>query len=231
MTEQDRTTTDSGAIRGGLLVAAGVYALLTALMFGDVLVSPRQVLSSRDNDLYLQFVPWREFAFGQLGKGNLPLWNPHLFCGAPFLGAPQSALLYPPNWLHLVLPVGPAVNWLIAMHIFWAGLTMYLWTRHRRLHWLACLAAGGVFMFSAVQFLHIVAGHLANLYLMPWVPLLFLAIDGVFDSRAPRMLSSVERRRWEHRRAASLAEAPVAALQGLLPANPLDQEVLPMCPD
>ena len=174
----DRTNTNA---KLGLLTAAVAYAILTAGMFGDVLVSKTQVLSSFSNDIRLQFVPWREFAFEELSKGNLPLWNPYLFSGAPFLGAWQSGLFYPPNWLHLLLPVGLAINWLIALHIFLSGLTMYLWTHRRGLAIPACLMAGGVFMFAAVQFLHIVGGHLANLYLMPWVPLLFLAIDGSFE--------------------------------------------------
>jgi hypothetical protein len=165
----------------GLLTAVVTYAILTVGMFGDVLVSKTQVLSSFSNDIRLQFVPWREFAFQELAGGNLPLWNPYLFSGAPFLGAWQSGLFYPPNWLHLLLPVGAAINWLIALHIFLSGLTMYLWTHRRGLAIPACLMAGGVFMFAAVQFLHVVGGHLANLYLMPWAPLLFLAIDGCFE--------------------------------------------------
>ena len=36
-------------------------------------------------------------------------------------------------------------------------------------------------MFSGPYFLHIYAGHLPHLALMPWVPLLFLSIDGCFD--------------------------------------------------
>ena len=44
-----------------------------------------------------------------------------------------------------------------------------------------------MFMFSGPYFLHIYAGHLPHLALMPWVPLLFLSIDGCFDdARNPK---------------------------------------------
>ncbi len=34
----------------------------------------------------LQFVPWRDFAFETLAKGQLPLWNPYNGAGAPLVG-------------------------------------------------------------------------------------------------------------------------------------------------
>src|ERR1035437_4656288 len=97
-------------LRSGL-ATLGALGLLTLGMFGQVLFTPgERVLSG-----------WRQFGFDQLRHGNLALWNPHLFSGAPFFGGFQSALLYPPNALFLVLPLGPAINWSIALHVFLAG--------------------------------------------------------------------------------------------------------------
>ena len=157
--------------------------LMTSLMFGDVLFSADRVLSKDHMDLVQQGIPWREFGFAELSKGHLPLWNPHVFLGVPFLGGFQSALLYPFNWLYLVVPVGVATNWLIAGHIFLGGLCMYLWTWRRGLHPIACLVAATVLMFCGPQFLRVPAGHLPPLLAMAWVPLLFLAIDEFFKSR------------------------------------------------
>jgi Bacterial membrane protein YfhO len=157
--------------------------LLTLCMFGDVLFSSDTVLSKNGLDLVQQGIPWREFGFGELRKGNLPLWNPHVFLGVPFLGGFQSALLYPPNWLYLVLPVGLTTNWLIAGHLFLGGLFMYLWAWRRGLHTVACLMAAALLMFCGPQFLRVPAGHLPPLLAMAWVPLLFWAIDEFFTTR------------------------------------------------
>lgn len=171
--------------RTRFFVSALVLLLLTLGMFGDLFFAARDtVLSELGTDLSSQFIPWREFGFRELRNGNLALWNPHVFAGAPYLGGFQSALLYPPNLLHLLLPTGTAINLLIALHIFLGGLFMFLWTSHRRLHPLACLTSAGIFMFSGAQFLHIYAGHLPNLYSMAWAPLLFLAMDGFFRNRS-----------------------------------------------
>lgn len=154
-----------------------VLAFLSLAMFGDLLVNPSKVLGQKETDVALQFLPWRKFGFDQLRRGNLALWNPHIFGGAPFFAGFQSALLYPPNWLHLIVPVGLAIDWIIAIHVFLAGLFMYLWCRHRGLAKAACLLAGAMYMFSGPYFLHVFAGHLPHIAIMVWTPLLLLAID------------------------------------------------------
>ena len=152
-------------------------------MFADVLCSSTRVLSNVGCDLAWQFLAWRDFGFRELGHGNLALWNPHVYAGEPFLGSFQSALLYPPNWLYLVLPLGPATNWQIALHVFLGGLFMYLWTSRRGLHPVACLTAAALLMFCSPMFLHVFAGHLSPLGAMTWVPLLLLAIDEFFKAQ------------------------------------------------
>ena len=132
-------------------MAVAVLLLLTFLMFADVLFSSTRVLSNSGCDLgsYFDFLAWRDFGFRELRHGNLALWNPHIYAGEPFLGNFQSALLYPPNWLYLVLPLGPATNWQIALHVFLGGLFMYLLATRRGLHPVACLAAAALLMFSS----------------------------------------------------------------------------------
>ncbi len=159
--------------------AALILAAATLAVFGHFL-NPQgsQVLSLLGEDLSGQFVWWRQFGFEQLRQGHLALWNPHLYSGAPFLGGFQSALLYPPNWLYLILPLAFAINLGVALHVFLAGLFTYLWTRYQGFHPAACLLAAFMFMFGGAYFLHIVPGHLPNLCTMAWIPLTFLALDG-----------------------------------------------------
>ncbi len=132
-----------------------------------------------------QFLPWRQFGFSELAKGNLALWNPHIFSGAPYFGGMQSALLYPPNWLCLVLPLPLAINWGIAINLWLLGAFTYLWAERRGQHPFAAFVSGAIAMFCAPSFLHVMAGHLANLSSMAWIPLQFLAIDEWFARRKP----------------------------------------------
>jgi hypothetical protein len=162
-----------------------VLLSLTLIMFADVLFTSKDaVLSLPGTDLDSQFTYWRDFGFTQLRHGNLALWNPHIFSGAPYLGGFQSALLYPPNLVYLILPLAKAINWGIALHVFLAGLFMYLWVSSRGLHPFACLLSSVLFMFGSTYFLHIFAGHLPNLCAMIWAPLILLCIDGICRQRS-----------------------------------------------
>ncbi len=167
-----------------LRIGLGCLALLTLAMFFDTLIAPgSRVLGEVHDDLALHFLWWREFGFGELAKGNLALWNPYIFSGAPFFGGMQSALLYPPNWLFLALPLPLATNWSIALNVWLLGAFMYLWAWRRGLHPFAAFVSGALLMFCAPYFLHVPAGHLTNLSAIPWIPLLFLAIDEWLASR------------------------------------------------
>jgi len=158
--------------------------MLVVTMFGELLFAPgSRVLGAPDTDLYLQFVSWRDFGFRELAKGNLPLWNPHIYGGAPYFGGMQAALLYPVNWLFLVLPPALAFNWTIAIGVWLLGCFMWLWAWRRGLRPLSAFVAAALVMFSGPHFLHIHAGHVTNLPAMTWVPLIFLAVDSWLDTR------------------------------------------------
>ena len=162
----------------------GCLALLALALFFDMLVAPgARVLGNPSHDLAVHFLWWREFGFGELAKGNLALWNPHIFSGAPFFGNTQSALLYPVNWLFLVLPLALATNWSIALNAWLLGAGMYLWAWRRGLHPLAAFLCGALLMLCAPYFLHVPAGHLNIVSAIAWIPVQFLAIDEWLASR------------------------------------------------
>jgi hypothetical protein len=155
-------------------------------MFGDVLFTNRPVvLSCSSTDIASQFIYWRAFTAEQLRQGHLPLWNPHVYCGMPYLGWAQTGVLYPANWLDLVLPLPRSINLGIALHVFLAGWFTYLWGLRRGLHPVAAVVAGALFMFSGSYFLHIYAGHLSLLYAVAWTPLVLASVDEWTRTRTP----------------------------------------------
>lgn len=82
-------------------------------------------------DSVLQYLPWRHFTRESLHAGYLPLWNPHQFCGTPFVANYQSALFYPFNALFWLLPVVHAFGVSAILHLFLAGAFVYLYLRGR----------------------------------------------------------------------------------------------------
>ncbi|PYK66757.1 MAG: hypothetical protein DME45_11800 [Verrucomicrobia bacterium] len=161
------------------LLCALALAIFADLLFGG---GPR-VLGHSGSDLFLQYFAWRDFGFRELAKGNLALWNPHIFSGAPYLGGMQGAQLYPPNWIFLILPLPVAINWSIALHVFAIGAFMFLWMKQRGLAASASFLAGILVMFSSTFFNHIFAGHLPQLCTMSWAPLIFCSIDALLRTQ------------------------------------------------
>ena len=76
-------------------------------------------------DSLAEFYPWRLFAAQTLKQGFLPLWNPHQFCGTPFVANAQSAVFYPPNLLFCLLPVARAFGVSAWLHLALTGLFLY----------------------------------------------------------------------------------------------------------
>lgn len=169
--------------------ALGFLLAATLALFLKYLCPQTSQVLSRLGDLSTQFVWWREFGFEELKKGHLALWNPHLFCGAPFFAGFQSALLYPLNWIFLFLPLAFALNLSMTLHVFLAGWFTYLWVRRRGSHPASALLAAFIYMFSGAFFVRIVVGHLSNLCSMTWIPLVFWAVEGWKGERRVRWIA------------------------------------------
>ncbi|MDI6828451.1 MAG: hypothetical protein QME62_08215, partial [Armatimonadota bacterium] len=169
-----------------LLIAVLFLFILVIGMFADVLFTSKSiVLSDKEQDLARQGLHWRAFGFGELRRGNLPLWNPHQFSGVPFFGSFQSALLYPLNIIYLFLPLAKAVNIDFALNVFLAGLFALLWAYYRRLNPPACILVAVLYMFGPAYFLHIFSGHLTVISTAAWIPLILLVVDGIVDNPSP----------------------------------------------
>ncbi|MBE2204806.1 MAG: hypothetical protein IAE94_10755 [Chthoniobacterales bacterium] len=174
MKKQAHPSKSAMAIHGPWIVLLAVVAWLP---MARELFSTTEVLSDRQTDVTLHFLFSRAFGFGEMAHGNLPLWNPYIYSGIPYLGQFQSALLYPPNLIFLILPLATAINWSFGLHIFLLGVGMYVWATLRGLKPGAGFMAGVAGMFSGTVMLHIYAGHLSNVCSMAWIPFLFAGID------------------------------------------------------
>ena len=127
-------------------------------------------------DVFTYFYPYKAYAAEAIRQGRLPLWNPYLFMGVPFLANPQAGLFYPLNFPLYWLPVPKMVSCSIALHVFLAGLFAYLYARLSLGlgRWGAWLAA---VVFALSGFVGAQVEHVNQLNCSVWLPLLFLLFD------------------------------------------------------
>ena len=115
-------------------------------------------------DLFLKHYPLHIYSREILRHGALPLWNPYTGCGEPFLANIESAVLYPPNLLYLLLPVTLATALLVIFHTWLTAVAGYALCRVWRISRLGSLLAATMLSFNTywltrIEFLPCARGH------------------------------------------------------------------------
>lgn len=175
-----RPQPDSSSAHRRADLAALLLITLAALAFFAPVWAGGGWLPYGGGDLVSFLWPTYSFAARSL-PGELPLWNPHQYGGAPFWADNQSGVLYPPNLLlALLLDDLPyqALEALVMAHVWLAGAAMYACLRLiRRGDPIppAPAAAGAIaFMLSDVFVTH--QGNLNLIAVAAWLPLVFLGV-------------------------------------------------------
>ena len=160
-----------------------LLVILALALCGNVLFSSDRIFGAPGTDMDQQFIAWRHFGFSELAAGRLPLWNPHVFVGAPYLGGFQAALFYPLNWpLFFLLDTRQAINASITLHFALMGVFTCHWLRNSGISIVAATLGGALAMLCGAYAAHVYAGHMPNMCAMVWFPLQLLAIDQVLHT-------------------------------------------------
>ena len=165
---------------GPWLGAALVLTAVVTAFFWKALLTDR-VLAGYDLSTY--FYPYRQYAAAALRQANLPLWNPYLFQGVPFLANQQTAVLYPPNLLYLFFSAETGLALSIALHLIWGALGVYVYTRRvTALIWPA--AIGAAITFGLSGFLGAQVGHVNQVNAAVWLPWALFVAHHVYYKRS-----------------------------------------------
>ncbi|MEN6479625.1 MAG: oligosaccharide flippase family protein, partial [Anaerolineales bacterium] len=196
------------------LAACGAFLLLALLLFGAVTVGGKTLIPADNvfqwapwqayaeaegisfphnglvSDLYLENYAWKQFIVDALQQRELPLWNPYILTGVPFLAAGQHSVLYPLSVLFYILPLSAAYGWFAALHLFLAGLFTYRFART------LSLSRGGAFVAGVVFELcgFIVISNVFPMIVAAavWLPVILIAIEHIVQ----RQLTGA--RWWQH---------------------------------
>lgn len=157
-------------------------------------------------DTFLYFYPYWQAAAEALRHGRIPLWNPDLFMGAPFLANSQVGYFYPFNWLvWLIWPAPYAVSASILLHITIAAVGAY-WAARRAagLQWEGALVTAVTFGLGG--YLTAQVEHINQLQGLAWMPWFLVVLAPLFHLPDGRSW-------WPHTRRAAKWLALLFALQ------------------
>ncbi|HEY4229303.1 MAG TPA: YfhO family protein [Thermoanaerobaculia bacterium] len=125
-------------------------------------------------DLVTELYPWKAYTRRTVVSGHLPLWNPDLLIGAPFLGDMQTGLFYPPNLIYYVLPTPLAWSLSVLLRTVFAGILATLLASRLGATRTGSLLAGVIFAFCGWTTAFQTRPHLDTSL---WLPLVLLSID------------------------------------------------------
>ena len=150
-----------------------LFLLALSLIFFFPFLTGNNIFGFRDLSLY--FYPLRHLMVEMVKSGHLPLWNPYIYCGIPFLATLQSGFLYPFSILFYVLPFNLGFNWFIILHYFLAAVFTYHLAKHYGIGRVGAAASGVIFAFSG--YLLSVSNMNTTLTSVIWLPLVILFWD------------------------------------------------------
>lgn len=138
-------------------------------------------LGSASCDMDRAYRHFVEFAVASLTSGEVPQWNPFIFCGTPFLLGTSATLLHPLNLpILLALPQPLSVNVCLVVHVLLFGLFTVLFARTRGSSPLGAAFSGILAATGSVIFTRVYAGHFTFVCTAAWIPLVFWAQEKVF---------------------------------------------------
>jgi hypothetical protein len=166
------------------LWAIAVYLLVT-VAYSYPAFAGRFLVNQR-SDQFIGGFPLRNFAtlWEQAGRG-VPLWNPYIFGGMPYVASMNGDIFYPTALLRLALGTDVGMTFGFILHVFLAGCFTYLFLRRAmRLGFFGSFVGGLAYMAGGNVAGLVSPGHDGKLFVATLLPLgLFFIHRGVRDAR------------------------------------------------
>jgi hypothetical protein len=159
-----------------LIFLLGIIILFSSFIFSD------QMLYG--NDTINAGLFFRSFYVDYVNThGSIPVWNPYVFGGMPFVDAFHGDIFYPLSILKFFGNIFRMLIYNYLIHIFLAGIFMYFTARQFRLSRMASTLSGTAYMFAAQIVSLIAAGHDGKIFVATLFPLTILFLDRAFEKK------------------------------------------------
>ena len=146
--------------------------MMPVVFFAKIICSGETLYGS---DFLFYFYPVKRFVYDYFTtNGALPLWNPYLFSGTPFIANIQASMFYPLGLLYYLIPTETAYLYSTVLHCIIGTVFMYMFIRSLSISKTGAFLSGFIFIFNGYFMAHLYAGHLSFIQTYVWIPLIFL---------------------------------------------------------
>lgn len=156
-----------------------------------LLTQGEQILGNPKTDNFTAYYFYNHFSRHSWLQGNIPLWNPHIMLGVPFLGEGQASIFHPLSILFAFLRTSVATNWLIALSCVLTGAFFYGYLRALGLGRAASWCGAVTWSFSNAMISRIYAGHLNILLSFISMPMVMMCWERYRVERRIRSLVGI----------------------------------------
>jgi hypothetical protein len=158
------------------LLAFGLLSIFVVILSLPMLSG--QWLASPHGDQYSSayaFYAWEKTEWQ--ATGQIPLWNPMIMGGLPFLAVvTHGDILYPTALLRAFLPVHVVMNLAFFIHYILAGFFAYLFLRRFAVSWTGAVTGAIAYQLSGIMISYVQPGHDGKLFVSTLLPLTLLAL-------------------------------------------------------
>ncbi|MGH7673670.1 MAG: YfhO family protein [Gemmatimonadales bacterium] len=165
------------------LTTAALLTLWVAILALPMLGG--QWLAGPGGDQYAAGYPVRAWEAAQWrATGHIPLWNPMIFGGLPYVATVgHGDVFYPTSFLRLVLPADVVTGTGFVLHYILAGLFTYLFLRRLGLSWVGAVVGGVSYQLSGILVSLPNPGHDGKLFVSTILPLALLGLHVALRER------------------------------------------------
>ena len=164
-----------------MVLVIGLLLFLTVILFREFVFSDQMLFGT---DTIAAGVMYRSFCVSFVKQYHcLPMWNPYLFGGLPFVDAMHGDTFYPLAFIQFFMPLHRALGWKLVLTVFLAGLFMYMCMRAFKFNREISVFSALAYMFSANLVSWVYAGHDGRMYITSLLPLLMLFVEKAMNSR------------------------------------------------
>lgn len=157
------------------------FLLLTITVFAGFIFSDKMLFGSDTVEAGLFF---RGF-YAEFVKAyhRIPLWNPYIFGGLPFVDAMHGDTFYPLAILQFLMPLHKALGYKLVLTVLLAGIFTYLYLREMKMSIWAAVFGATAYMLSGFLVSLVYAGHDGRMYITSLLPLLLYTLEIGFRGR------------------------------------------------